>query len=110
MQGAVEKNAGVVAGKWPAGAIGAMPARSEPYDEQPVQPAAEGSDRPAVVARMQRLDGVSMARQARAQAAVGVERDPGLLYRALNCASSVEPRIAVIDELPPVTVCVTSSK
>ncbi len=30
--------------------------------------------------------------------------------RALNCASSVEPRIAVIEEFPPLTVCVTSSK
>jgi hypothetical protein len=28
----------------------------------------------------------------------------------LNCASSVDPRIAVIEELPPDTVCVTSSK
>jgi len=32
------------------------------------------------------------------------------LQRALNCASSVEPRMAVIDELPPVTVWVTASK
>jgi hypothetical protein len=100
----------VVAGKGPPGAVCPVPAGRQPDDEQAGPPAAERSDRPAVVVRMLGLDGVEVAREARAEPAARVERGPGPLQRALNCASSVEPRIAVIEELPPVTVCVTSSK
>jgi len=110
VQRAVQENPRVIAGEGPPRAIGAVPARCEADDEQPVAAAAEGRDRSAMVVRVLDPDDVEMARQAPAQAAVRLERAPRPPQRALNCASSVEPRIAVIDELPPVTVCVTSSK
>ena len=100
----------MVAGKGPPGAVCSVAAGRQPDDEQAGPPAAERRDRPAVVVRMLGLDGVEVACEARAEPAARVERGPGPLQRALNCASSVEPRIAVIEELPPVTVCVTSSK
>ncbi len=103
----------MVARERAAGAIGAMQARREPDHEQPVAPAAERGHGPAEIAGMRRPDGVEVAREARTETAVRLEGDAGAprpFHRALNCASSVDPRIAVIDELPPFTVCVTSSK
>jgi hypothetical protein len=103
----------MVAGERPAGAVGAMQARREPDDQQPVAHGAEGRHGPAVVIRMRDPHGVQVARETRAEPAARLESPAGAdcpAHRALNCASSVEPRIAVSDELPPVTVCVTSSK
>jgi hypothetical protein len=104
----------MVAGEWPARAVGAMQSWSKPDHQQPVARAAERRDRPAVIRRMRAGDGGQMTRQARAEPAARLERrarkNPDPFQRALNCASSVDPRMAVIEELPPFTVCVTSSK
>ncbi len=100
----------MIAREGPAGAISAMLSRRESDHEKAVAQAAERRDRPAMVVRVLGPDRVEVTREARAEPAARVEIGPGALQRALNCASSVEPRIAVIDELPPVTVCVTSSK
>ena len=100
----------MIAGERPPRAVGPVPAGRQPDDEQAGPPAAERRDRPAVIVRMLGLDGVEVPREARAEPTARVERGPGPLQRALNCASSVEPRIAVIEEFPPFTVCVTSSK
>ena len=51
VQGAVQQDAGVIAGERPAGAIGAVHPRRETDDEQPVARAAEGRHRPAVISR-----------------------------------------------------------
>ncbi|HTL49936.1 MAG TPA: hypothetical protein VL219_04680 [Steroidobacteraceae bacterium] len=110
VQGAVQEDARMVAREGSAAAIGAMLSRRQPDDEKAVARAAERCDRPAMVLRVLGPDGVEVTRQAWAEPAARVELGPGPIQRALNCASSVEPRIAVIDELPPVTVCVTSSK
>ncbi len=103
----------MVARERATGAVGAVLARRKPHDQQPVARAAEGRYWAAVVVRMLRADGVEVAREPRAEPATRLERLSDTnrpVHRALNCASSVDPRIAVMDELPPVTVCVTSSK
>jgi hypothetical protein len=110
MQRAVQENARMVAREGSAGAISAMLSGRQADDEKSVAQAPERRDRPAMVMRMLGPDGVQVARQAWTEPAAWIEPGPRTLQRALNCASSVEPRIAVIDELPPVTVCVTSSK
>ena len=110
MQRAVQEDAGVVAREGPPRAVGSVTAGSQPDDQQSMAPAAERRDGAAMVVGVLGLDGVEVAREARTEPAMRVEGGAGPLQRALNCASSVEPRIAVIDELPPVTVWVTSSK
>ena len=114
MQGAVKEDAGVIARERPPGAVRTVQPRREADDQQPVPRAPEWLDRPAMVIRMRQPDGFEVPREARAKPALRVERGArkraGTPQRALNCASSVDPRMAVIEELPPVTVCVTSSK
>ena len=105
----------MVAGEWPAGAIRAVHARREADDEQPMARAAEGSHGAAVISRMPRPDFIEEVCKTRAEPAIRIERRalharPSGAQRALNCASSVDPRIAVMDEVPAVTVWVTSSK
>ena len=114
MQRPVEDETGVIAGEWPAGPVCAVHAGRETDDEQPMARAPEWWNRAAMVIGMLLPDLVEEAREAWAQPAEGLERCAACLrhspQRALNCASSVEPRIAVIDDVPAVTVCVTSSK
>ena len=104
----------MVAGEGPAGPIGTVEPRRQADDQEPMAPAAKGSHRQAVIIRVGGFHRVAESGEARAEPAVRLERLPAptarLLQRALNCASSVDPRIAVIEELPPDTVCVTSSK
>ncbi len=114
MERAVEQDAGVVAGKRSPGAIGAMQARRQANDQQPMTLASKRRDRPAVVLGMALADRLEKRGQPAAAPAVRIEEpgDPAhaRLQRPLNCASSVDPCIAVIDDVPDATVCVTSSK
>jgi len=113
MEDAIEQEAGMVAGKRATRAVGSVLTRREADDQQAVTCAAEWRNRQAVIVRVPGLYGVAVTREPRAQPAERLEgraRRPGAAYRALNCASSVDPRMAGIDELPPLTVCVTSSK
>ena len=104
----------MVAGERTSRAVRTVQAWREADDEQPVSCMPKGCNRPAVIVRMLVTDVVKKARESRAPPAGRIERGARgrtpALHRALNCASSVDPRIAVIEELPPLTVCVTSSK
>lgn len=114
MQRAVEQDAGVIAGKRSPGAIGAMQSRRQTNDQQPMTLASKRRNRPAVVAGMSLAHRLEKAGQPAAAAAIRIEESSdlahGWLQRPLNCASSVDPCIAVIDDVPDATVCVTSSK
>jgi hypothetical protein len=114
VQRCIQQDARVVARERPPGAVGPVQSRRKADDEQARPTVAERRDGPAVVGGMLGGDAVEMARKPGAEPAAWLEgrtrRAARALQRALNCASSVDPRIAVMDELPPVTVCVTSSK
>ena len=104
----------MIAGERASRAVSTVQARSKPDDEESVTRLPERRNRPAVIIRMRFADVVEETCETRtapaARIELGARCDSPALHRALNCASSVEPRIAVIEELPPVTVCVTSSK
>ncbi len=114
VQRAVQQDSGVIAGKGSSGPVRAMQARRESHDQQAMTRAAEGRHRAAVILRMSVSHGVEKAGEPRAKPAIRIEacalHARKRAQRALNCASSVEPRMAVIEEVPAVTVCVTSSK
>jgi hypothetical protein len=113
MQGTIEQEARVVPRERAARAVCTVLSRREADDEQAVARTAERRNRQAVIVRMFGFYRIAKAREPRAEPAIRLEwraMRPCARYRALNCASSVEPRMAVIDELPPLTVCVTTSK
>jgi hypothetical protein len=114
VQRAVQQDARVIPGEWTPRAVGAMQAGRQADDQQAMWPASERRDGPTVVVRMPTDDLVEERRQPGAAPAVRIERRgalaPSGCQRTLNWASSVEPCMAVIDDVPAVTVCATSSK
>jgi hypothetical protein len=108
MKGPVQDDSGVVAGEWPPGAIGAMLSRRETDDQQPVSGASEWRDRAAMISGVPLADLVEVSRQPFTTPAAGIElralAHRKAAQRTLNCASSVEPFIAVMEELPAVIV------
>ena len=119
----------MIAGEGSAARVGSVKARCEADDDQPRLRIAERRDWCAVVIGMFLAAVGEKPREPRAIRAGSIEDDavggpelvshqlilagalPRSYARALwNCPSSVEPFIAVTDDLPAVTVCVTSSK
>ena len=107
MQRFIEQNSGVISGERPPRAIRAVQAGCEANDQDARVCRAKRRDRARPVVRVAAM---YFGKEGSKTWAAGAIRIVDYLRAAANCASSVEPLSAVVDDVPAQTTWVTSSK